>query len=1045
MSTQQIPKTPATRKRTTSEPPPPVQQEPVWKKAHLGLAKPEAKLADVESTTGRFRSDETERTHLTDGQGRVNGSSHEREVSTGSGSKVSSELKTGSFDGTTSQESETTSETFVGVEAAAKMLKKHSPDEISVGIETLARAGAFGEAKKSAAIKRGLARASYEAEGAVGAGFEAKMEAAATIDRTGAIPALLATIEASARAGLWVEGSFTGTAGLGPVEAKLAAEVGALIGVEAQMKAEASFNAKDGAQASFAGSVFAGAKANAGGSIEVGIPNKAQIELGAEAEAMAGAEAKLEGGITISLKGVSATFKAEAFAGAKASATGKASIKLMGKKILSAEGTVEVSAGAGGTVEGEFTFLNGKLKLSAKLAATLGVGAGADAKIEVDLGVLATVIYAKLYEVGKSSSDPVVKDVSPDFKRVPLTDPVEAAKKREVGHDAVYESFLAYARKKTMKGKGIGQGPSTLGGVTRDQEGIKRERVQAIIKEVAPLLRADLAYIETDEGIQDAALEAFQGHISGIVVDHGTIRSWSPTNRVDAAALREKTQAEEKMRQVRDPLLDELHGYCRKKMAQGTTGVTQSGVQKILDKHYKKLLATFVKPGEPDEVISFVAEEMVTRYLSAFEVKSGKITAFVVDEAKTTAMNDETALEKSNAAIATAMQTLDGGLASYLSSVVAKQGATIDGKGLTKQVKAATKSISGELSKPEVNELIKLKILGRLGDAVQGVEVKDGAVTALVLRDGGLAGLRTTSGEDKVEAARQACADSFTRSLGAYRSKKSSKGAVGLKQAKVQALLDSALKSEQAWKTSGQADAALAGAARKALGDDLSGITITKGVVETFNYDNAKLGAEKEFKKEYGTAKLEGGEEDDNQRRSLVTAAVRAPLKAVCDQFRSQAEQDPTARLDKAKLQVILDKGVKKVRADANTPAGNEALEDALQLYLPMITFVKVESLTITGLGVNDAYFAGRAEKVVSDKARETIKSALKKNGKKMTIAMANEVVAKHRAAITSVPADELDMVLQIDITTALSGLLEPNDPVSVTGGVVTKLNLKKK
>ncbi|MEO9322740.1 hypothetical protein ABFT23_04565 [Nocardioides sp. C4-1] len=1048
-STQHAPtKKPTGRKRsdaTASQTTPPMQQDPVWKKAQLGLAKVGAPMPEVENKVGAWTEDTTERGYDVAEDGSVNGTTYERKTGAGAGAKRSTKTEHHVFDGTTTTDYESETEGLAGVEVAATMLGKHTSQEISAGIETLARAGAFGEAKCKGAIKRHMMSAGYEAEASGGAGVEARLKAEAKIDRTGAIPALLATLDAGIKAGVWAEGKFTGTATLGPVGATVLAEVNGLIGGEATITGKLFASLEEGIGGELEAGAMVGAKGSASGSVEVGIPGKVGIELGGSVEAMAGAEAKLEAGVTISLKGVSAKFKAEAFAGAKASATGKASIKLMGKTILAAEGTVEVSAGAGGTAEGEFTFLNGKLKISANLAATLGIGLGASGDIEIDLGTLGTIIYAKLYEIQKSSSDPVVKDVSPDFKREPLKDPAEAAKKHQIGYDAVYESFLAYARKKTMQGKGVAAAPQFGPGTNRDNEGIKRERVQAIIDDVSPLLRADMAYLETDEGIQKAALDAFGGQLSGVIVDHGKIRSWTPTDRATAIESREKLAAEEKMRVVRDPFLDELHGYCRKKMTEGAHGVKESVVQGIIDKHYKKLQATFTaSASEPDEVVAWVAEEMKARYLSDFAVKNGKITSFVVDEAKTKQVKDEAAGQLADAALGTALQQLDAGLTGYLNGVLGKKDGSVDGASITKVISKAMAKVSAQLSKPEVAEAVKLKVMTRLGDVVQGIEIKDGVVTALVLKDGGVAAARTKRDADAAEAAKQACADKFGRALVAYREHKTAKGTNGLKPVKVQGLLDTALKTEAAWKTSGDADAALMGAATTSLGESLKGVSIVNGVVKMFDFDNAGLAEDKKFRKENGTARL-GGEEDDNQRRSMVTAGVRGPLKALCDSFRAAAEKDPTARLDKSKLQGILDKGVKGIRADANTPAGNEALEDALKLYLPMIKDVTVENLQITTLVVNEGMWVGKAAQKTSDTARAAIKSELKKKKGSMTAALANEIIAKHKAKLSSLPADELDMVLQLDIVEALLAVLQSNDPVTVSGGTVTKLLLKAK
>lgn len=92
--------------------------------------------------------------------------------------------------------------------------------------------------------------------------------------------------------------------------------------------------------------------------------------------------------------------KAEAFAGIKGEIKTKFDI---GSFItLSVKG--EASAGVGGKVEGTFKIENGKLTISAEVAATLGIGVGGGVEVEIDFAELAQSIVDAIDEYFKTET-----------------------------------------------------------------------------------------------------------------------------------------------------------------------------------------------------------------------------------------------------------------------------------------------------------------------------------------------------------------------------------------------------------------------------------------------------------------------------------------------------------------------------------------------------------------------------------------------------------------------------------------------------------------
>jgi hypothetical protein len=115
---------------------------------------------------------------------------------------------------------------------------------------------------------------------------------------------------------------------------------------------------------------------------------------GYSAESALGARAG--GEANISLKGISLRGKAEAFAGAKLDIQGSSDFVVNGKVLFKCTGGASASIGVGGNIEGTFKFHNGKLRIGGGVAATLGIGSGANFEVEVDYRNIATTIVELL-------------------------------------------------------------------------------------------------------------------------------------------------------------------------------------------------------------------------------------------------------------------------------------------------------------------------------------------------------------------------------------------------------------------------------------------------------------------------------------------------------------------------------------------------------------------------------------------------------------------------------------------------------------------------
>jgi hypothetical protein len=199
------------------------------------------------------------------------------------------------------------------------------------------------------------------------------------------------------------------------------AELGASYGVSAKGECELEFK---GFKAKLEGEAWAGIRAKAEGSAgfgagsgafakgaveaEIGIKLKgaASIDCGdvflceASAEAFAGAMAKAEAEITVTVGQVTVKASAEAFAGARLVGEAKATLRLQGYDLLKAEAKGALTAGVGGKAEFELQcslFAGSSLKVAA--GATVGIGSEAETKFTVYGGNVGPAFAALYYSI----------------------------------------------------------------------------------------------------------------------------------------------------------------------------------------------------------------------------------------------------------------------------------------------------------------------------------------------------------------------------------------------------------------------------------------------------------------------------------------------------------------------------------------------------------------------------------------------------------------------------------------------------------------------
>ncbi len=1004
---------------------------------------------ETDSVVGTRAQSSRERKYLTGESGQVTGTSDEGKSEAIAGLYGSRTANTVRTDGVTTTETSSELEGLAGAQAAARYLSVHSDEEISATVEVMARAGLFGKAKGKAAVKRGAMEASVEGEASGGMGVQVEGNAGVKIDRSELIPAIEAVVHFAVKAGIWAEASATLRATVGPVVAEVIGKVSAFVGASAEFDGRAFLNWKEGLGAEFAAGarVVAKAEAEAESTISVG---GVALQFKGNAVAWAGAEVGAEAKLAVNLTGITVSGKASAFVGAKAEVSGGGSLKLRGRTIVAASGKIGVSVGYGAEVEGSFSFQNGNLKISGALAAALHGGASVGVALELNFGDLAEIIIEEIYAAYNASENDVNNQIG--YEREPLTDPTLAKQKFRLGYNAVHADFVNYARGLKARSK---------------PGGVDRGRIQAIIQEhVNRGLAQQVAYLETDEGMKQALLDAFAGLVTDCVIVRGRIAGWSTASATDVAEVKKQFQHDEQVRSASEPLLQAFRDYAAKKSTKGEHGIKQKEVQSIIDKYWKPLKAAYPEPGAADAALTFAAESAFAGYLTAFETTDGQLTKFGAPEAKAQDVKLEAASDSAEQKRQVVYGQLIGSMQKYKQAVIADPTRDVDVAGVQKAFAPAAKKLTSVLGNREINEQVVGVICGALSPLVKdkGVTVDGGKVTEVKADPQGLQTARTERAASAKNAAQQQAINTLRTSLQSYVETKTKRGANGIKREMVQERIDKATAEVRDWVTGGEADYALTIAAHEALQPMLHSIDIVNGEIKTFDAPQATAEQVKKHRSENGKARL-GGDEDDNQRRRMVTVAVYPGLSSYAGQIRAAAEkakpgQAPAIVPTKDRLQGIISAGVKKIRADVVNEVGGAAVTDAVHTVfrmdstIPLLKDVTIDSnLVVTELVPNDQLadqFAaqrssaqvGEVVRTVALGLRDDVRQAVttaQSDGRVPTQSELQTLVTKYYPQLSGLEPEEADEVIHTALITGLGELVRSDRAVVVIDGDIRR------
>jgi hypothetical protein len=1049
----------------------------------LSLAQQTAeKYGDAGTTYGEHSSRERETETTYSGSGTPNGTSTTTKLGASKGELHQSERSSTTIGGDGAIiSSKVSSNTLKGAEAKLETLARISDDELRAAVEMLARAGAFGSGSAEIQRRLGVASVGAKAQGSGSAGVQGNLSGSAVIDRTSRLPQIAAAIEGAIKAGVWAEGSVEATAKLhpfsfmGPIAFLVAAKIEAWAGAQASFKASVFATAKEGIGASLEGSAKAGAGAE--GSVNAALDlGPLGFDVSAQAAAFAGVEAKFAGGFHVSLTGISAKFEASAFAGAKASIGGSAGIRIRGRKVVDIKGEIEVYAGVGGKAKGSFSAggrmdgqkgtysdpkktetsaygakdpddgkvkapfeidKSGTLKFGTALGGALGIGAGIELEAEVDFVGIGEAIITGITELGRTSDDVAHDRIGPDFTREALAPGDEMGERmRRKGYNAVYESFKDYAETKAVKGK----------------NGVKRERVQAILDNINPTLRPYFAYLETDKGMTDAAKDAFSGQVGTVEIEAGQIKKWVDVSAAEVTDFKQRMQTEEGWRKTRDKLRNAFAAYASKKESKGTEGVKREKVQAIISEHWDEIVAKFGLTDAP-ELVSYAAElSRIDRYFpnGTLSVGSdGKLTEgpSSVDDvvltadpntpvgavASFTSSKSNAARIKADHANAVAMKAmladinnLEQDLKQYLAKGVSSSDFTMAGVSKIFAKHAANM----KAGTPGLDALLSGIVTASLGETVSDVSVTDLKLSLKFWPD--KVSTVTTPAD---EAAKQ----KVIAAVGGYLTKKTGQGDSGVKITVLNEHLRKSTSAIAKARDAGSRDGEIRAWVEQALAPVQGAVRVEKGVIvmlSTPGMAAAKTKAKQSPAPESGTKILNGGSQLDNHRRSMVMGKIREPLeKYRLAHMKAYVKAPTTAKLDKAKLQGVIDK-VKSIKDDVAGVADAEILAALLRAF---------PTLDPAGTSV-DALVLTMAEKplVKDDQAAKTkLTDDIRSHGIMARDAKSLQLIVERYKVLFASTGVALDALIK----TAVSAAFDPDTiaTIEVAEGKVKKFKLKGK
>ncbi|MEO9138824.1 MAG: hypothetical protein ABI345_07110 [Jatrophihabitans sp.] len=903
----------------------------------------------------------------------------------GNGTRANASISVKSRKGATIQESKAHANALVGFRASAKTLAIANDEELVAAVTALAQAGAFADGGASYDVKKGRAALKSSATASGGAGVQARGRAVAQVDLNGLVPTLVAYCEGAVQIGIWGDVAVSLKGSYGKVFLSARVTGAAFAGASAEGKAGVMFDSIEGLGFSAQGAAKAGAEASATATQTLGMEGIGELEFEEGVLAFAGAQAKAKATAAISLTGVTLQAKASAFAGAKASAWVSVAGKLRGREVVKVGGTVTVSTGAGAEVSGQFMFQGGRMTISGDLAAALKVGGGVGGKIEVDFAALSTAIL-QLVADEYNKEELKIDLKGPAFTREAVTDKKQSEARQQLGYDAVIDEFDQYAVEILRKISAGKPGKKSLGG----GQAIDPLRLQKIIQKQAVLDGLTNAYKETDWGIERAAEDAFgeilkvtEGdkrsiHVDGLVVR--SVVSMSPAALKGVADQHAISAAQEK---ARAGLVHALHDYADKKTRATASRVTQKTVQETLDKHWSSFTEAYPVAADAAGAAASAVTDGLGELLRHGDAPA-KVT--ITPEGKISEFPSLVSLEvigfrvRNEHQVAEAHAVLTAKLQAFLTQILAPDAPHFQTGDVTKILIKAAAPLGARVVGPgddakAVRDGLLTVVRNELGPYTTApVDYEAGDLNLAMIKwdrakitaaqTGASVALATTELAGQRAAILAKAVAPVTKRMNRA-AKSASTTAPQLQYAIIDAIEEPVKEAVQKLTaldptlTKTAIDQQLQDAINREL-DGLFSVTIADGAVAKRSLGEVANVAKLAEKKRLAKAKLTGGEEQDNDRRRLVSLALQRPFQGYADEIHAQiasaSRQLPGKEVVKGvegeRLQKIIEKKLDKIRNDIDTTVGDEAIVDVASATLGVIARPGQAKAAQPGLGL---------------------------------------------------------------------------------------------
>ncbi len=1024
--------------------------------------------------SGTYTGKSTTRTEVEpvdgDGGGRVGDRTETTRTSIG-GRWKNGETERNVFNGKSLVTTKTSHNHLMGYEAAIKTITEASDTQLLAAFQARARAGAFSEGSAETSYQRGEfssgAKGSYRAQ----LGSDSGAQGHAKVDKTGLLPALEAAISGYTRHGIGGEAEGMLFARLWKLEFVATGKVSAFAGFEATAYGKAHANLKEGLGLEGGANFLLGGRASAEGTARLSL-GPAELQVMGKIAGQAGVWGSATGKVAIGFDGVEIAGAAEVFAGVQASATGSATAKFRGKTIMSATGTVTVAAGIGAKASGKFAFKGGKLSINFGAKVVKGVGGGVEVGTEIDLIALSDAVGTLVWEQYANTTKTVTEDANL-IPRDIIADEDERRRVTRQGYDAYIHDFRKYAAEK-LSGSG--------------SSGLNRNRVQKILDQRRGQLGSALTHVEIDNGIAEAAQEAFGPMLKSIVTRGGVIEEWVPHDDMDAPGGIKSIRVNEAHKVATANLRSALQTGATRLRSEGTkeSGPThqpdQAAIDKILAKHGPPLVRaheegqrlqaqlaaaeaersggiapTKAQRAQSDQAANTAGQEAADAEMASLieEVYDGILRHVVVRDGRTSSMMVDLAAIRRSDQAAEKMRTLAARMSALAELQVAcgryaaehskKKSKPIEKSAVEELIAKHAGSISQGDDSGVADAIIADMVVAGLGRTIKEFGYSKGVVDPFVPEDPAevYAAIQADKAANKRMKLYQDAKDRFA----AYAAEKTISGDHGVKYGRVEAIVKSVI-DKVGPDFIGEADQELTAAAEDGLGPMVRQVYVAGGKLHmmAFPDDQARIKAQAE--KERAERGRFLGDDEVNERRYTISRLVRGPLQNYGDRVLDSPRGVPQVA------------DIEEIISDALGSRRDVLVKEDAQDYLAQLIMTSLNGAMTCGVNEQGKLVGARVSREALDAIRRArsrtaaieraeaalvrpLRSYAARTAKgRPTMTGIEEAIAKVRGKLDGVPDGELDQLLARAVMQAFgpSRIKE----VSFAGGKIDMLRLAR-